>query len=211
MACVYVLKHGEENIFKIGRTTGTISRTIEQLSRGNPYRLTEFARIETKDNVACETFLHQRLRSKRIVQGGGTEFYRVDPGELSDLIRDAEEFVTEFLAAKRQADELSHMEVDEHSIVLKPTQSDLDTYLKLLKVREEHDRLKVQKEFFESKLKLSVGRTCGLEGLVTWKGQWKHSFDVPAFRTAEPDLYAELERRFGSEAYARRFCIQRFG
>jgi Meiotically up-regulated gene 113 len=171
MACVYVLRHGEENIFKIGRTKGTVAQTIEQLSRGNPYRLREFARIETEDNVACETFIHQRLRTKRIVQGGGIEFYRVDPGELQNLIRDAEEFVTEFLTAKKQADELSLIEVDVPSGALKPTQSDLEIYLKLLKVREEGDRLKVQRQFLESKLKLSIGRACGLEGLATWKGQ----------------------------------------
>jgi len=58
MAHVYVLRHGNEDVFKIGRTKGPISKTIDQLSRGNPYRLTEFARIETDDDAACEAFLH---------------------------------------------------------------------------------------------------------------------------------------------------------
>jgi Meiotically up-regulated gene 113 len=101
MAYVYVLRHGTEDVFKIGRTKGTIAQTIEQLSRGNPYQLTEVAQIETEDAVACETYLHQRLRSKKVVAGGGNEFFRLDWAELNTAIRDAKEYVSEYLAAKR--------------------------------------------------------------------------------------------------------------
>jgi len=146
MACVYVLRHGDEDVFKIGRTKGPVSQTIDQLSRGNPYRLTEFARIETADNAACEAFLHRRLRAKRVVQGGGSEFFRIDPKELNEAIEEAREFVTEFLAIKAQADELSNEEADAALAAVKPSQSDLEIYGKLPRVREAQDRLKVQRE-----------------------------------------------------------------
>lgn len=209
MACVYVLRHGNEDVFKIGRTKGTIPHTIDQHSRGNPYRLTEFARIETEDDVACETFLHQRLRSKRVVEGGGNEFFRIDPAELTAAIREAEEFVTEFLSAKARADSLSKEEEDSTLPAVKPSVSDLEIYGELLKVRESQDRLKMQREFYESKLKISMGRAFSLEGIATWKGQWRHSFDLQAFRVAEADLYAEMYRRFGTESYKRFLRIQR--
>ncbi|MFY9854923.1 MAG: GIY-YIG nuclease family protein [Terracidiphilus sp.] len=210
MACVYVLRQDAEDIFKIGRTKGSVTATIEQLSRGNPCRLTELARIETEDDVACETFLHQRLRSRRVVQGGGREFFRISPQELNEAIRDAKEFVSEYLSVKSRAEEMSELETDAQFSPVKPTREDLDIYTKLLNVRESQDRLKVQRDFFESKLKLSIGRACSLEGVATWKGQWNHRFDVSAFREAEVDLYAELYRRFGADSYSRRFLIQRF-
>jgi Meiotically up-regulated gene 113 len=210
MACVYVLRHGNEDVFKIGRTKSTIDRTINQLSRGNPYRLTEFARIETEDEVACETFLHQRLRTKRVVKGGGNEFFQIDPIELNAAIDEAKEFVTEFIAAKAQADELSRIETDAALASLKPSESDLVVYSNLLSVRESQDRLRVQREFLEAKLKLRMGRACSMEGIATWKGQWRQNFDIQAFRAAEADLYAELFRRFGTESYKRFFRIQRF-
>jgi hypothetical protein len=208
MACVYVLRHGSEDLFKVGRTKGTIAKTIDQLSRGNPYRLTEFARIETEEEIACETHLHHALRSKRVVDGGGTEFFRIDPGELREAIRNAEEYVTEFLSVKRQAEKLSLVE-DLAVESVKPTPVEMELYSQLLKVREDQDRLKAQRNYFESKLKLSMGVSSALEGIATWKGEWKHTLDVPTFRAAEPGLYEELYRRFGSESYRRKFLLQR--
>lgn len=210
MGCVYILKNGHENVFKIGRTKGPLDRTIEQLSRGNPLPLSEYARIETEDHVACETFLHQRLRTKRLVRGGGSEFFEVDPSELNSAIKEAEEFVNEFLKAKKEAEELSGVEEDSTALSVTPSPIDLEFYSKLLQVREAQDRLKIRKQYFESKLKISIGRSPGLQGLATWKGQWSHHFDVPLFRETEKSLYAELYRRFGSEAYKRTFRIQRF-
>jgi len=117
--------------------------------------------------------------------------------------------VTEFLSAKARADSLSKEEEDSALPAVKRSVSDLEIYGELLKVRESQDRLKVQREFFESKLKLSMGRAISLEGIATWKGQWRHSFDVQAFRVAEADLYAEMYRRFGTESYKRFLRIQR--
>jgi hypothetical protein len=210
MGCVYVLRNGSENVFKIGRTRLPLERTIKHLSRGNTLQLIEFARIETDDVVACETFLHQRLRSKRIVKGGGTEFFEISPSELAQALHDAEEFVNEFLKAKQQADELSNIEEDSTSRFMAPSAADLAIYSKLLQVREAQDRLNVQRQFFESKLKISIGTSGGLEGLATWKGRWQQHFDVVAFREAERDLYTRLFSRFGSETYRRTFLIQRF-
>jgi T5orf172 domain len=126
MACVYILRYGDENVFKIGRTKGLIAKTIDQLSRGTPRRLSEFAKIETEDDIACETFLHQRLRAKRVVQGGGREFFSVDPTELKAAIRDAREFVAEYLSVKKRADEMSTMEAESRLPSVKPTESDFE-------------------------------------------------------------------------------------
>jgi hypothetical protein len=130
--------------------------------------------------------------------------------ELRAVIAEAREFVTEFLAAKAQADELSKEETDPGSLVVKPSKADLDIYSKLLEAREAEDRLKVEREFLESKLKLSIGRASSLEKIATWKGKWTSRFEISVFRETEPDLYAELARRFETRSYGRVFLLQKF-
>ena len=46
MAFVYVLRSGDEPLFKIGRTRGGLEARIRQLATGNPHRLTLFDHIE---------------------------------------------------------------------------------------------------------------------------------------------------------------------
>src|SRR5712691_1199534 len=65
MAYVYILRSGDENLFKIGRTDGDVEARIRQLATGNPYRLTKFDVIDTEHDSLCETYLHRMLRSKR--------------------------------------------------------------------------------------------------------------------------------------------------
>ena len=62
-AYLYVLRHGDSNLFKIGRTVD-LARRMKQLATGNPDRLTLFACIETEDAAAGETYLLHRLRSR---------------------------------------------------------------------------------------------------------------------------------------------------
>lgn len=65
MAFVYILRSGNEDLFKIGRTRGELAARIKNLSTGNPHALTLFDSIETDDDAACETYLHGRLQSRR--------------------------------------------------------------------------------------------------------------------------------------------------
>lgn len=204
MGCVYVLRNGTRNEFKIGRTKGS-----KQLAHQANSRLSEFAEIQTEDEIACETFLHQRLRSMRIINSDGTEFFEVSPSELAQALHEAEEFVDEFLKAKQQAEDFSRLEEAPNARLIAPSASDLEIYSKLLKVREAQDRLKVRRQFFESKLKVSIGFFSGIEGLATWKGSWQKHFDLLALRKQDPDLYAGLFDRFGNETYKRTFRVRR--
>jgi hypothetical protein len=208
MGCVYILRDGIRNVFKIGRTKGPLKGKIKQ-PNDHSCTLAEFARIETKDHIACEAFLHQRLRSRRVIHEDGSECFEVGTSELKDAICEAEDFVAEFLKTKAEAEELSTIEEDSTSNSVKPSSSDLEFYSKLLKVRDAQDRLKIRREFYESKLKISIGRASSLRGLATWKGHWYQHFDLRSFRDADNDLYKNLFQMFGSESYKRTFCIKR--
>jgi hypothetical protein len=208
MGWVYVLRNGTEDLFRIGKTTGPLDRAIEKLSHENSFPFTEFARIETEDQIACEAFL-QRLRSKRVVKDAETEFFEVGPSELRQALSEAEEFVAEFVKAKKEAEELSAIEEDSSRQAVKPSSCDLAFYHKLLRVREAQDRLKIRRQFYESKLKISIGHASSLQGLATWNGHWYQHLDLQSFRDADKGLYARLFQMFGSETYKRTFCIQR--
>lgn len=208
MGCVYILRNGND-LFKIGRTKKPLDQTLEQLARESRSPLIRFAEVQTRDDIACETFLHQRLRSKRIIKEDGAEFYKVNPSELAQALHEAEEFVEEFLNAKQQAEEFSTLEHAPMGQLIAPSSTDIEIYSKLLKVREAQDSLKVRRQFFESKLKVSIGYFSGIEELATWKGHWQKNLDLRALRKEEPDLYDGLFDRFGSETYKRTFRIQR--
>lgn len=70
MAFVYIFRSGSENIFKIGKSRDPAKRR-NQLSTGNPHKLTELDRIQTDDGQqsCCEKFLQNKLRSKRVIHG----------------------------------------------------------------------------------------------------------------------------------------------
>src|SRR2546428_3158194 len=86
MACVYILRSGNENLFKIGRTDGDVEARIRQLATGNPHRLTKFDLIETEHDSLCETYLHRMLRSKRSLASEAREFFRITPEDLMSVI-----------------------------------------------------------------------------------------------------------------------------
>ena len=73
MACVYILRNGTDNIFKIGRTIDIETR-LRQLRTGNP-KLTVFQLIETDHDVFCESYLHKRLSTKQTSGGSSQEIF----------------------------------------------------------------------------------------------------------------------------------------
>ncbi len=199
MAFVYILRSGDEDLFKIGRTRGDLHARIKHLSTGNPHRLALFDHIETQYETVCETYLHRRLRSKRSAEGDAREFFAVTPAELNDAVRDAREFLEEFVPKQREADRLAKEESDGH--LMTPGQQEWDLYRRLLAVREGEYSLSLDRALLENQLKLVMGKADGLERIATWRTQEVRKFDETAFRLAEPKLFnafvhASRVRRF---------------
>ncbi len=53
---VYILREGQANIFKIGRTNGDIEGVIRRLRTGNSQALTLFAQVETDQERPVKLF-----------------------------------------------------------------------------------------------------------------------------------------------------------
>ena len=112
MADVYILRSGNENLFKSGRTDGDVEARIRQLATGNPHKLTKFDVVDTEHDSLCETYLHRMLRSRRSLAGGAREFFEITPEKLKSIICEAREFLAEFIANQMEADRLAEEETD---------------------------------------------------------------------------------------------------
>ena len=199
MAFVYVLRSGEEELFKIGRTRGDLHARIRQLATGNPHRLTLFDHIETDYEALCETYLHRRLRSRRSGEGAAREFFSLSTAALSDALQDAREFLAEFVPKQREAERLAKEESD--GVLLKPGNQEWELYRRLLEIRESEYSLSLDRALLENQLKLAIGKADGLEQVATWKSHEVKKFDEAVFKLAEPRLFeafvrASLQRKF---------------
>lgn len=188
---VYVIRSGAGSRFKIGRTRGSVDARLKQLSTGNPERLTVFDVIETEDDALCETYLHHKLRERR-VPGGGREFFELDADELSSAIADARVFLQEFLPMKREAERLASEESETR--LLTPGDAEWELYRELLETRAEEDELAFERERLEVELKLAIGTASGIKDIATWKTQVRHTTDAEALRLQEPDIYERFLR-----------------
>jgi hypothetical protein len=192
MACVYVLRSGSENLFKIGRTDADVDVRVRQLATGNPHRLTKFDVIETEHDSLCETYLHRILRSRKSLASDAREFFAITPEELRPIINDAREFLDEFIAKQQEADRLSEQETD--GLLLRPGDPEWSIYRSLLAAREEEDASRYQRELLENKLKIAIGRSDGLDGIATWRMQAGERLDQAALKSAQPDVFKRYSK-----------------
>jgi len=200
MPCVYVLRHGDDNLFKVGRAAD-LEQRMKHLATGNPHPLTLYAQIETEHASDCETYLHHRLQSKRSTRSDATEFFEVDCAQLDALIADARSHNNEFLPKKEAVERLAEEQSDER--MLEPSESELQKYQQLLDLREQRDTLDFQCQDLEADLKLTIGTAAGIEGIATWKTHAIKRFDHEAFGLD----YPELHDQFMKESLARTFRL----
>ena len=201
MAYVYILRSGNEDLFKVGRTDGDVEARIRQLATGNPYRLTKFDVIETRHDSLCETYLHRMLRSKKSLASDAREFFAITPEALRSVICEAREFLAEFVAKQEEADRRAEEETD--GVLLKPGDVEWSIYSSLLLAREEEDAYRYQRQLLESKLKIAIGRSDGLDGIATWRTQVFERLDQVALKSAEPDTF----RRYAKSSRMRVFRL----
>ena len=192
MAVVYILRHGSDDLFKIG-STDNLEQRLRQHHTSNPL-LTVFRVIETDSKAAataCDAYLRGRLQSKRHPSAGSNkEFYALTEVEAEDAIRDAQQYLAEDFPIQSKVANLANEESDGR--VLVPDDAHWATYRRLLGVREEAHRAKFARALLENQLKLAIGTASELHGVATWKTRRKPKFDEAAFKLAAPDLHGQF-------------------
>jgi hypothetical protein len=197
---VYIYGSGDQNVFKIGKATD-LERRLKTHATGNPEPLKRFDVIETSHPSQVETYMHHRLRSKRSTRGDGTEWFEVDPDELTAVVADARQYDEEVLPALAKAEELAAVQCDDR--ILQPTETVRETYRALVNVRQAYETLEYEKAYLEATLKLAIGTASGMERVADWKTMASHSFDSITFKAAHPELYDAFAR----ETRSRRFTL----
>jgi hypothetical protein len=194
---VYVLRSGQEDLFKIGRTGSAVEARIRSLSTGNPHPLTLFDSIETEDDAACEAFIHGQLQGRRSTDSHAREFFAVSATELESVISRARTFLSYDLPRAKEVEILARADCDGQIISAK--EGHVHLYRQLLVAREYEYRARAKRLRLENDLKLAIGTAAEVEGLATWKAHAKVVFDEARFKTAEPSLH----RRFLRETSVR--------
>jgi hypothetical protein len=191
MSYVYILsssekRSGERNRFKIGKAADKASR-LKQLQAGN-LDLLEVDSIETDDADACEKHLHKVLFPRRV----GREFYELTDAELEDALRDARTYLEEDRPLKKKAAALGKQQSDDQ--LLQPGDRERQIYRALQRACVGKYLAETHYEHCENEMKLVIGASAGLEGLVSWKTETAMRFDEGAFKAAYPELHQAFLR-----------------
>jgi hypothetical protein len=86
MGYVYFIRHGDDDVFKIGITSGNVEDRLRQLQTGTPEKLTLYTYIKHPDPAIKERELHEKLKDRRI----NGEWFGLSPQEIRDILEDAD-------------------------------------------------------------------------------------------------------------------------
>ena len=123
---VYVFREGQSNVFKIGLTRSEDTETRRrQLNGGSSQGLFLFEVVETDCESVCEAFFHRLLSTRRVVRGGGREFFEMDSEDhMRQTIEKFREMAMKLENARRAVEDFEHFQCSQ--ILLDPISSDME-------------------------------------------------------------------------------------
>jgi len=194
MAFVYFFRSGERDAFKIGKTGVKVFDRKKALGTGNPDRLSEFAVIEMPmgDHTRCESFLHGLWGHRRIFESDGTEWYRLTVSEAEEAIESAQRYLEVDVPRLKEAERLNKF--DSESGILQPSDDEWQVYQQILERSQEKYVANLELERLQTRLKLLIGTSSGLDGIATWKTRRKRTLHQPSFKADHPALFERYLR-----------------
>ena len=168
---VYVFREGRSNVFKIGftRSEDTEPRR-RQLNGGSSQGLSLFEVVETENESVCEAFFHSLLSTRRIVRGGGKEFFQMDSEDhMRQIIENFRDMASRLENARRAIADFENVQCTKALLEPISTDKELIEQLqavesRLLEIKEETEYLNFQRELIQSQLKQRIGSSLGIEG-----------------------------------------------
>ena len=200
---VYVFREGQSNVFKIGLTRSDDTETRRrQLNGGSSQGLFLFDVVETDNESVCETFFHRLLSTRRVLRGGGKEFFEMDSEDhMRQAIERFREMASLRESARRSVGDFENIQSTD--VLLEPISSDMELLSqlqvveqRLREIKEETEYLTFQRELIQSQLKQRIGGALGIRGVATWETRIRRNFSEQLLRERDPDLYQELFDRF---------------
>ncbi len=198
MPFVYIFKTGPTQ-FKIGRTKHIENRR-KKLSTGNPNSIELFDYIETEHDNLVEKYLQKKFYAFICETGDSTEHYEIDSEILKQGFQEAREFLLKkYLPMLEQSQQFSKCEVTEE--LKQPFDEAKNLYKRLLDIRGKAEVLNFEKDYLENQLKVLIGETSGIEGMITWKIQTSMKFDASSFKKEHSDLYTKFSKESKSRSF----------
>jgi hypothetical protein len=203
MQMIYVLREGQGNVFKIGRTSGDIQDRLKGLRTGNSQGLFVFEVVETDNASVCEKFFHNLLATRRVERpGGGKEFYKMDSDDhMRQVIEKFKGMEIQIQGARQVDEEFGKVQCSQE--LREPVASDMELLsqlrtidTRLLEIKEETEYLNFVRAVIESQLKQRIGGSLGIRGVATWETKIRRNFSEDLLRERDPELYQELLERF---------------
>ena len=203
---IYLMRSGDSDKYKIGRTTQSVSKRRKTLKTGNPDPI-RVIRVweEVPSHVQFEGILHAVFCANRDHQSDATEFFEFQDVDRAidriehELVKHVERTtLTASLSREQESDSL--VEADEALRRLVQRRREARAQAKLLE-QECHD--------LDALIKKHIGGNAGIgapgreRALVTWQDVRTRRFDVKAFREAHAELYDSFVR----DEACRRFTV----
>ena len=197
MPGVYILNDPATQYLKIGRAT-RIEDRFANLRTANP-RLVLLEWVETPYDSALESYIHNRLASFR--REG--EFFEVDIDTVKREITAAISLLSERPTNEALSEVISIQDVT-------PSRDPMDeeVYLlsKILNIRSELEKLRLEESVLLDRLKVSVGLSAGLNNWVTFNPVERRSIDMTALERDFP----EMLEKYRIKSVSRTLRIQPF-
>ncbi|MFJ9371028.1 GIY-YIG nuclease family protein [Nocardia sp. NPDC101769] len=204
MAYIYAFQLGNDDLFKIGKTSNSLEKRRNQLQTGCPSTLTLFRSVSTAtgaDALAGEQFIKQRYAA-RLVRPR-SEIFRFTPAEVVGVLAAAQEYVERELP-REKADKAAVAQLEEASPdeeVLAPTADMTMLHHQLHDMLTEKARLENQVKDAENEisrltaaLKIAIGKTSGIAGIAMWRiGKSRARFNPERLQREAPDLHQQYQ------------------
>lgn len=202
MAYIYAFQLGNDDMFKIGKTSNSLEKRRNQLQISCPQTLTLFRSLSfatSTESTAGETFIKQRYAA-RLVRPRG-ELFRFTPAEVVGALAAAQEYVERELPRER-ADEAAVAELEAETPDEEVLAASADTTMlqhQLHDMLDEKARLANQVKDAEreiarltSALKIAIGKASGIEGVAMWRmGKSRASFNAQRLQQEAPEMYEQ--------------------
>ncbi len=190
---VYVFREGRSNVFKIGftRSEDTEPRR-RQLNGGSSQGLSLFEVVETENESVCEAFFHSLLSTRRIVRGGGKEFFQMDSEDhMRQIIENFRDMASRLENARRAIADFENVQCTKALLEPISTDKELIEQLqavesRLLEIKEETEYLNFQRELIQSQLKQRIGSSLGIRGVAIWETKIRRNFSEELLRDRNP-------------------------
>lgn len=205
---VYLMRSGDSDHYKIGRTAGAAKDRKRTLATGNPASLAIVKTWELPERHAqFERYLHLLFADRRVVGEDATEFFTFPQGGAAVAAR-----IDAALADFRKRDER-----EREAAALEQTDDGVCSITSELgELIAERRRLRTQQQLLElrcadvdARIKLLVGGHAGAARPgkapeVTWQRYTANRFSLADFRAEHPELFA----RYVKPTSSRRFVVR---